>query len=232
MQIKEFFHSFLPPRVTIGIKEKILSGLAGGVATLMLAIALHLLFKQGYPILLLGSMAASSVLLFAAPHSPFSKPWNLIAGHLVSAIAGWMCSLLIADPSLSAGAAVGTAIFLMYLLNCLHPPGAATALTLVLGAEQFQHLGWHWVTLIVVANAGLSLLLALLINNLLPGRHYPAARAPQPANLETIIQPEPIDFEWAVSEMDSLIDVSLEDLTQIYALAQSRAKNRFISKLE
>jgi len=36
----------------------------------------------------------------------------------------------ISDPLLAAGVAVGAAIFLMYVLNCLHSPGAVTPLRL------------------------------------------------------------------------------------------------------
>ncbi len=166
----KFLHSFLPHGSHTPMAEKLRSGLAGGIAILLLTLALHYLPQSSYPPLLLASMAASAVLLYAAPHSPFSQPWNLIGGHFISALTGWICVLLIPDPTIAAGVAVGTAMFMMYALNCLHPPGAATALTLVLSAAQFQAMGWPWVAMIVIDNAGISLLLALIINNVLPGR--------------------------------------------------------------
>ena len=191
MNLSTFLRSFMPHGTPIPIAEKMRSGLAGGMATLLLALALHYLPQHGYPLLLLGSMAASAVLLFAAPHSPFSQPWNLVGGHFVSAIAGWTCSLFITDPAIAAGVAVGAAIFLMYVLNCLHPPGAATALTLVLAGTQFHGMGWQWVTWIVIANAGISLLLALIINNVIPGRHYPSLLgAPKHPRIKPIFVPD------------------------------------------
>ena len=232
MKLLRFLHSFKPQNTPAPLAEKLRSGLAGGIAILLLALALHYLPQHGYPLLLLGSMAASAVLLFALPHSPLAQPWNLIGGHFVSALAGWCTFLFIHDPLVAAGVAVGSAIFLMYVLSCLHPPGAATALTLVLGAAQFQQMGWQWVAWIVVANAGLSLLLALLINKVLPGRHYPAASAPSQPKVETTVEPEQADFEWALAEMGSAIDVSLEDLTDIYALARQHAKTRFESRIK
>ncbi len=232
MSLHQFIRSFMPHGTPAPLAEKARSGLAGGVAILTLAWTLHLLPHQQYPILLLASMAASAVLLFAAPHSPFSQPWNLIVGHGVSAMAGWISYLWIADPLFAAGVAVGAAIFLMYVLNCLHPPGAATALALVLGASQFHPMGGHWVTLIVLANAGVLLLLALVINNALPHRRYPvAAAAPVPLKAELPVLPEQQDIEWALEQMDSVIDVSVEDLTAIYASAQERAQKRLESKL-
>ncbi len=124
---------------------------------------------------MLGSIAASAALLFAVPHSPMAQPWPLLGGHLISTLAGWLCSQHISDPLLAAGCAVGLAIFLMHYLNCLHPPGASTALTLALLSAQFHPMGLSWVVSIVSANIGISFVLALLINNLLPGRHYPSA---------------------------------------------------------
>jgi len=76
------------------------------------------------------SMAASAVLLYAVPRSQLAQPWNLVGGHLFSAICGWLSMAYISDPLLAAGVAVGAAIFLMYVLNCLHSPGAATPLRL------------------------------------------------------------------------------------------------------
>jgi CBS-domain-containing membrane protein len=233
MNIGAFFRSFMPHVASVHFAEKWRSGLAGGVAILLLALLLHNLPHEQYPLVLLASMAASAVLLFAVPHSPFSQPWNLVAGHAVSALAGWTSYLLIGPPLLAAGVAVGMAIFLMYALNCLHPPGAATALTLVLGAAQFQPMGGHWVTLIVVVNAGILLLLALLINNMLPHRRYPmAAGAPARPRAARPVLPEQQDIQWSLDQMDSMIDVSIEDLTAIYASAQERAQTRFESKLK
>jgi len=76
----------------------------------------------------------------------------------------------------------------------------------------------------------MSLLLALFINNFLPGRHYPAARAPDHPKVDSLIEPEQIDFESALAEMDSVIDISVEDLADIYALAREHAKARFDAK--
>ncbi len=230
MSISAFLKSFQPYASPIPLAEKVRSGFAGGIAILVLAWTLHYLPQHTYPLLMLGSMAASAVLLFAAPHSPFSQPWNLVGGHSVSAMAGWMCCLFIPEPIMAASLAVGAAIFLMYVLRCLHPPGAATALTLVLSSAQFSVMNWQWVGEIVVVNAGLMLLLALLINNVLPGRKYPVTfNALTPPKMTPSVVPQQADIEWALTQMDSVIDVSLEDLTEIYTIAQNRATDRYES---
>ena len=230
MNFKEFILSFKTHTAPIPLTEKIRNGLIGGIAILLLGLALKYLPQTNYPLVMLGSIAASAVLLFAAPHSPMAQPWPLVGGHLISALAGWLCSQLISDPLLAAGCAVGLAIFLMHYLNCLHPPGASTALTLVLFSAQFHPMGWPWVACIVLANIGSALVLALLINNLLPGRHYPMRHTSQPL-LQTDRQPKHVqleraDIEWALTQMDGVIDVSEEDLVDIYELAIKHMQNR------
>jgi CBS domain-containing membrane protein len=230
MNIPVFLRSFAPHRSPAPFAERLRSGFAGGLGIFLLAWALHLLPQPELPLLLLGSMAASAVLLYAVPHSPLAQPWNLIGGHLVSALSGWLAISFVHDPLAAAGIAVGSAIFLMYVLDCLHPPGAATALTLVLGATQFLQMGAGWTLTIVAANAFVSLLLAMTINNALPRRHYPQAPvaplAPAPA---IRVLPEQQDIERALAEEDSLLDISVDDLLDLYARAQQHAQTRFES---
>jgi len=229
MDFKEFFLSFKTHTAPISHTEKIRSGLVAGIAILLLGLALKYLPQPNYPFVMLGSIAASAVLIFAAPHSPMAQPWPLIGGHLISTLAGWLCSQHLSDPLVAAGCAVGLAILLMHYLNCLHPPGAATALTLVLHSAQFHPMGWPWVVCIVLANAGISLVLALLVNNLIPGRYYPVRHTSQPTPPKYTqpkhVQLERADIEWALTQMDGVIDVSEEDLVEIYKLAVEHVRN-------
>ena len=233
MNNRSFFASFKPHPLQTSAAEKLRSGIAGGLAILLLTLALQHLPQTIFPMLIVVSMAASATLLYATPHSPLSQPWNLVGGHIVSALAGLACSALIPEPTLAAGAAVGLAILLMQFLSCLHPPSAATALMMVLGSSQFHQMQWEWALSIVTINAGVSLLLALTINNLLPGRRYPmqappAATPPKPAPFITL---EQSDLTWALEQMESAIDVSEEDLAEIYKLALQSAQKRIDSAM-
>ncbi|CAH1197457.1 HPP family protein [Candidatus Nitrotoga sp. BS] len=229
MDFKEFFLSFKTHTAPVSHTEKIRSSLAAGIAILLLGIAFKYLPHFNYPLVMLSSIAASAVLLFAIPHSPLAQPWPLMGGHFISTIAGWLCSQNISDPLVAAGCAVGFAILLMHYFNCLHPPGAATALTLVLLSAQFHPMGWPWVVCIVLANAGISMVLAMLVNNLVPGRYYPVRHASQPPPPKYTppkhVQLERADIEWALTQMDGVIDVSEEDLVEIYQLAVEHVRN-------
>jgi CBS domain-containing membrane protein len=226
--MKHFFKLFLPQQYTVSFAEKLRSGLAGGFAILWLGLLIEFMPHDVFPLLMLGSIAASVALLFALPHSPMAQPWNLVVGHLVSALTGWYISALVGDVVIAAALAVGLAIWFMHLLDAMHPPGAATALSLVLGSFEYHFLGGAWMSFIVCVNVGAALLFALVINNLLPGRRYPA---PHPSSVATssyiplgAITAE--DVSKALSSMDSVIDVSEDDLLQLSRLVVQHAYQR------
>jgi CBS domain-containing membrane protein len=222
MNLKDVASSLKPSFDPIPLSEKLRAGLAAAAGVLFLGLALRFLPQFGYPLIMLASSAASAVLVYAVPHSPMAQPWALMAGNLVSGMVGWACSLLIPDQVLAAACAVGMAVFLMHLSHCLHPPGGATAMVIVLGATQFHHFGWSWTAATVIVNAALSFLLALIINNVIPGRHYPMRGSPVTHHRHPVGSPGSPgqeDIEWALTQMDGVIDVSEEDLLKIYRLA-------------
>nr|WP_233519230.1 HPP family protein [endosymbiont of Ridgeia piscesae] len=64
-----------------------------------------------------------------------------MGGHLVSAFAGVSCYLLVPNELLAASISIPSAMLLMHLLRCMHPPGGATAITAVVGGGQCSCLG-------------------------------------------------------------------------------------------
>jgi CBS domain-containing membrane protein len=229
MNFKALLASFRPSFDPVPLSEKIRTGLAALAGILFMGLALRYLSQPGYPLILLASSAAAAVLIYAVPHSPMTQPWPVVGGNLLSGLVGWMCSLIIPDPVLAAGCAVGLAVLVMHLSHCLHPPGGATAMVMVSGAEQFHHHGWDWAVSVVLANTILSLLLALIINNLIPGRRYPTNSAVISPLSKTSAKPGGLssaDIEWALTRMNGVIDVSEEDLLSIYQLASGHAHER------
>ncbi len=226
MNLVDLLSSFKPGFDPVPLAEKIRAGLAAMAGILLMGLALHFLPGIGFPLVMLASSAAAAVLLFAVPHSPMAQPWPVVGGSMISGMVGWACSMYIPDPVMAAGIAVGMAVFLMHMSHCLHPPGGATALIMVLAAEQFHQHGWAWAAGTVLANTTLSLLLALVINNLIPGRHYPMRSVAKPALNQAAHRPGELgqaDIEWALTRMDGVIDVSEEDLLNIYRLASGHA---------
>lgn len=182
-----------------------------------------------FAVLVLASMGASTCLLFAIPHSPLAQPWPVLGGHIVSALVGVGCAMLIPVPVFATAAAVALAIGGMYYLRCIHPPAAGTAMLSVMGGAAVHKLGWGFVP-VVALNAGTLLLSALLINNLIPGRRYPLRHTHHPHHKQ-FAQQEALplteaDFGWALDQMDGVIAVSEEDLVDLYEFAVEHARQR------
>ncbi|HTN94330.1 MAG TPA: HPP family protein [Gallionella sp.] len=226
MNLADLLSSLKPSFDPVPLAEKIRAGLAALAGILLTGLALHFLPRIGFPLTMLASSGAAAVLIYAVPHSPMVQPWPVVGGNLLSGIIGWACSLYISDPVMAAGIAVGMAVFLMHMTHCLHPPGGATALIMVLAAEQFHQHGWAWAAGTVLANTLLTLSLALVINNVIPGRRYPMRGTVRHASNQVAHRPGELgqaDIEWALTRMDGVIDVSKEDLLNIYRLASGHA---------
>jgi len=230
--IDSILAGYLPGQVPL--REGLISSLTACVSILLLLLVVQYV-ELGLPfkMLVLASMGASAFLLFVVPHSPLSQPWPVFGGHLVSAFMGVACVQWIPDIVLAAAVAVLLSIFAMHVLHCLHPPSSATAMVAVLGGPEVHAIGWQFCYEVVAINAGLMVLLALVLNNLVPGRRYPMrhshhAHHNQFAQVNHEQYPELLeeDVKWALRQMDGLIDVSEEDLVDIYEFAVEHAETR------
>ena len=130
-------------RHTINYKEKLISGVGGFLGIFGIFMSSQWLLDPEVSVFIVPSMGASAVLLFAAPHAPFSQPWNVIGGHAISAVIGVACWRWIPDSVVAASASVGLAICAMHFARCIHPPGGATALAAVIGSDKLHQLGSH-----------------------------------------------------------------------------------------
>ncbi|MDQ6965655.1 MAG: HPP family protein, partial [Mariprofundaceae bacterium] len=171
------------------------------------------------------SMGAGAVLLFAAPHAPLSQPWSATGGHLLSGMVGVTCAQQIDEIWLASALAVGLAILIMHYARCLHPPGGATALIAVIGGDEIHAMGYGFVFEPVMLNAISLLLVALVFNNLIGSRRYPATWAKSVAEQKTITASgiRAGHVRAAMDDMDLVEDISEEDLLRIIARAEAHA---------
>ncbi len=204
-------------------KEKIISGIGGFIGIFAIFMTSQWLLDPEVAVFIVPSMGASAVLLFAAPHVPFSQPWNVFAGHLVSAIVGVACWQIIPNYVIAASASVGIAISIMYLLRCTHPPGGATALAAVIGSDKLHNLGYGYEIAPILLNTVTILFVAIAFNALFKWRRYPAKLFSQKKK-EPLSRPaiKHEDFVYALSHIDTFVDISEEDLVKIYELAAKR----------
>ncbi len=211
--------------------EMVVSSLGAVVGiSLVVWLSQHFVGSAGLPYVV-ASMGAAAVLLYAAPHSPLTQPWSFVGGHLISAVVGVTCAQWVPDLFLASGLAVGVAIFAMHQLNCLHPPGGAAALVAVIGGEQIQALGYLYVLVPVGLNVLILGSAVWFTRALLSYReqekpfifyhddhHESAVSSFSPFSMN--------DLNSALLEMHTYIDVSIEDLNEIYAHASLNAHKR------
>lgn len=201
------------------LRERLLSGLGGFIGIALILWISQLSNNVTHP-LIIASMGASAVLLFAVPHGALSQPWPLLGGHFFSAIIGVSCAMALGDTLLSSALAVGIAITAMYSLRCLHPPGGATALTAVIGGTEIHQLGFSYVFNPIMLNAVGILVVAILFNYAYQHRRYPAHLG------RVKVSEMPLEAAHLISalkKIDTFIDVSDEDLMQIYQVANQEA---------
>jgi len=179
--------------------------------------------------LIVPSMGASAVLVFAVPHGRLSQPWALVGGQLSSAFVGVACFMLIPNMFIAAGLSVGLAIGVMHVLRCIHPPGGATALVAVVGGAQIHALGFEYVLTPVLLNTVIILVTAIIFNSFFPWRRYPTStmRFSDAPIKEQQRSSRFIDKEYierALADIDLVVDLNADDLQKIFALTLEHAE--------
>ncbi|MEI8648548.1 HPP family protein [Paraglaciecola sp. Hal342] len=143
-------------------------GIAGIMWVMHFLVQAQLLTMQS-SIMIIASMGASAVLLFAVPHGALSQPWAVIGGHLISAVLAITSVKYLGHGPWVAAFAVGGSIGVMYYLRCIHPPGGATALTVVVGGADIDALGYQFLWLPLGINILVIMAIAIIFNGFLTG---------------------------------------------------------------
>ena len=219
-------------------REKLRSTFGSFLAILLVGwLSSHFISGSGLHVMV-ASMGASAVLLFAAPHSPLTQPWPLVGGHLISAFIGITCAKFVPDIWAATALAVSLSILAMHLTHSLHPPGGAIAMLAVLGSSHGVAQGYSFVIAPVGLNAILILAMAVSFNNLM-GRRYPARPFPPKDKQHRHADPKPLerhgikkeDLHQALQELDIFLDVSEADLNLVYNRAGMAAAQRKMGEL-
>lgn len=207
-------------------RERLISALGAAIGIALVYGITRSVLGPGHALILAAPIGATAVLLFAIPHGAISQPWPVVGGYAISTTIGVICAMLVPDEIVASGVAVGLSIAFMHYLRCLHPPGGAIALMAVIGGEQIRGLGFSLVLAPVLLNVLVILLMAIVCGAFFPWRRYPAAlgrirtTVTSERNAHQAISHE--DFVYALSQIDSFIDASEEDVLRIYALATGR----------
>ncbi|HEY6086657.1 MAG TPA: HPP family protein [Burkholderiaceae bacterium] len=219
-----------PAALTIDARERLRVILGVGAGLLLAALPsmwLESTFGLGLP-WLVAPMGASAVIVFALPSSPLAQPWAVVGGNAVSALAGIAVVQLVqagpwsmAAPALGGAGAVG----LMILLRCLHPPGGAVALLIVLGGV----VNWQFALFPIAANSVLLVLAAALYNRA-TGKAYPH---PQREAAAPTIEGRFVDadIDRVLARYNEVLDVPRDELRALLEAAESEAYLRRLGEL-
>ncbi len=140
--------------------------LAGFFSAFTIGILTVLTYKSALGLFLAGSFGSSMVLLFGFPESPFAQPKNVFFGHLITALVGVVFVNLITLPIyISIALAVGVGVFLMILLNIVHPPAGGNPIMVIIGSVSYDYL-----ILPIISGCIIIISLAILINKFL--KHF------------------------------------------------------------
>jgi len=225
MVMMTFFNSFTTASNQLTFIQKGYAAVACLMAIFLTGTVTQLYAPENTGILL-ASMGASAVLLFAAPSSTMAKPWPFAAGQMISALVGIYVAHYEADFVRASALAVGLSVLLMLLLRCLHPPGAATALASIHNTVNVDLPDFSFLLMPVGVNVVIMLIITLLVNRLiLPCLQF--AKTPIPAHLTNqndqqghLLGINTGDIEQVIQRFDKFLDIDLDDLCQLLTQLQ------------
>ena len=227
-----WWRAFRPARTSINTRERARLVVGALIGIFLTGLLSHLsggALASSLP-WLVAPLGASAVLVFALPASPLAQPWSVVGGNTVSALVGIAVvqgTQGLGFPELAAGLAVAMAMALMLALRCLHPPGGATALMMVLGGVSEPAFAFYPVLL----NSALLVAAGIAYNNVTrrayPHTQLPAAGAVPSGQTRQL----DADLDAMLARYNQVLDVSRDDLQALLAGTQLRAYDRKLADL-
>jgi len=216
---------FIPLLAGASLRDRMIGSIGALMGIGLAGLICAAMFPASMP-WIIAPIGASAVLLFAVPSSPLAQPWSIVGGNAISAIVGIVVAQAVSTPALAAALAVSTAILVMSLLRCLHPPGGAVALSAVLGWSTFAS---HVVDFLVPVLINSLVLVAIgMFFHRFSGHSYP--HRARPVEGKTLV-PAPVglqmaDIDAALDDLGETFDISREDLALLLERAEVHAASR------
>ena len=143
--------------------------IAGFFSAFTIGVLTVLTYKSTLGYFIAGSFGSSMVLLFGFPESPFAQPKNVFFGHLCTALVGVIFVNFIPLPIyVNIALGVGAGVFLMILLNIVHPPAGGNPIMVIIGSASYDYLINP-----IIFGCIIILLLAIIVNKFLLKKNYP-----------------------------------------------------------
>jgi len=145
------------------------ASLAGIFSALTIGVLTLITYKTELGLFLAASFGSSMVLLYGFPESPFAQPKNIFFGHLLTALVGVIFVNFIQLPIfIIIPVAVGFGIFLMIILDVVHPPAGGNPIMVIIGSASFDYLFSPIITGTIII-----LLFGVILNKYILKKNYP-----------------------------------------------------------
>ena len=145
------------------------ASLAGIFSALTIGVLTLITYKTELGLFLTASFGSSMVLLYGFPESPFAQPKNIFFGHLLTAFIGVVFVNFIQLPLfIIIPAAVGFGIFLMIILDVVHPPAGGNPIMVIIGSASFDYLFSPIITGTIII-----LFFGVILNRYILKKNYP-----------------------------------------------------------
>ena len=229
--LSHWFDRFIPAALHIPPQEWFRAALGALLALVAAGSACSYLFGTPATLHLMAPLAASTVLLFAVHSGALSQPWPFLGSYVCAAAVGISLHHWFGPGLLVACAALLLVILVMCLLRCLHPPGAALAVSLALADPSLAAMGVKVIEPVML-NALIVLAVAVGYNRI-TGVLYPKIGVPRKAAHATTDQPaservgvSSTDLDQALDDIGQFVDVTRSDLERIILATQRQAVQR------
>lgn len=137
--------------------SSVLDGAYTGVGAFIGLSLIGLIAQSVHQMLIIAPFGATAVLLFSAPESPFSKPWNVLVSYILSTIVGFLVLHYSSGNWYSIGFGFGVVIMLMHAFKAIHPPAGANFLIVTQGHLTFWLLWPLFAGLITLIIIGMGI---------------------------------------------------------------------------
>ena len=151
-------------------KDKFIkASLAGIFSASTIGVLTLITYKTELGLFLTASFGSSMVLLYGFPESPFAQPKNIFFGHLLTALVGVIFVNFIQLPIfIIIPVAVGFGIFLMIILDVVHPPAGGNPIMVIIGSASFDYLFSPIITGTIII-----LFFGVILNRYILKKNYP-----------------------------------------------------------
>lgn len=116
-----------------------------------------LVAQETRSMMIIAPFGATAILLFSLPHSNASKPLSVFSSYLLASVVGLVVLYYSNNDWLYIGVGLGIVLFIMQLLDIVHPPAGAHYIIVTQGSLTFSMIESLFVGLLTLTIFGLLL---------------------------------------------------------------------------